>query len=55
MRYTVTYVREVTQQVDAVTLADAAEFAARYAHEHRLTVLTIYPGVTPRPDPRVPA
>jgi hypothetical protein len=50
-RYTITYVQEVTQPVDAENIQDAGVFAKRYAAKNRMVVLQIYAEQIAQVDP----
>jgi hypothetical protein len=51
-RYTVTYLQECTQPVQAPTIEAAGEYAKNYAASRNLRVLQVYPaGVSPVAPP----
>lgn len=41
-QYTVTYVQELSHVVNANTTDMAGVYARKYAHEHKLVVLSVY-------------
>lgn len=53
-RYTVTYAREMTQPVDALTITDAAAYAKKFAAQSNWRVLSIV-AVEPAAPPELPA
>jgi hypothetical protein len=44
--YTVTYTQEATQPVRALTIADAAVFARKYAADHGMRLLSVEPAAS---------
>jgi len=53
-RFIVTYVQELTQPVNGPSLEDTGAYAWRYAAEHKLRVLSVYPAPPPA-DPSLPS